>query len=389
VPRLSPPIGQARVNEPLPALIRRAAALQKERRSAVACLVVRSRGSTPQTAGALMLVDDAAGTYGTIGGGCVEAEVRRRAFEMLGAGRSGVLRFKLDHDYGWDDGLICGGTIEVAVARWPEAAQLERIAASVVANEPTALPLIVEATPIESASSADCDVSPSQREGAGGWASEANKPPQALGATASDGSTTTPAFTRPPALPPTTFSLYTLRLPPRERLLIAGAGHVGQALARLALRLDFEVAIYDDRPDLLERFAPPEAVKVAGPIAANLREARIDAATYAVVVTRGHRHDQEALHAVIDRGARYVGMIGSRRKVKLITDGLREAGVPDAALKDLHAPIGLDIGSVTVEEIAVSIAAQLVQVRRADKVALVEGPTPLVSAAPSSKEPIA
>ena len=81
----------------------------------VLCLVFRARGSTPQSAGALMVVDDAAQTYGTIGGGCVEAEVRRRAFELLGRGESGVMSFKLDHDYGWDDGLICGGTLELAV----------------------------------------------------------------------------------------------------------------------------------------------------------------------------------------------------------------------------------------------------------------------------------
>jgi len=297
-------------------LLRRAAGFRRAGRPVGACLVVKARGSTPQSAGALMLIDDAAGIYGTIGGGCVEAEVRRRAFEMLSAGQAGVHDFKLDHDYGWDDGLICGGTLTVAVAPFPGADALDEIVAAVEARRSTALSLTV-----------DTDDGP---------------------------------------------CVYTLDIPPRPRLHIAGAGHVGQALARLAIPLDFDVTLFDDRHDLLERGAPDAATTVAGDIAERLAAAPVDAATFCVIVTRGHRHDAQALAAVVERDAAYVGMIGSRRKVKMIHDELAERGVAEGALSAVHAPIGAEIGAVTVEEIAVSIAAQLVEVRRRSSRPLVD-----------------
>ncbi len=299
------------MNEPLTNLLERAASIQRKGRRAVACLVVKARGSTPQSAGALMLVDEDLNTFGTIGGGCVEAEVRRRAHELLMARASGVLKFKLDHDYGWDDGLICGGTIEMAIAPLP--------AAHVMA-------LVLDDVRCRRASSLDFEVR------------------------ADDGLT----------------ARFTLDLPPRDRLYIAGSGHVGQALARLAIPLEFETMIFDDREDLLHRFAPTGCLKVAVEITEQLRAAPIDDRTFVVIVTRGHKHDEQALHAVTNRGAKYVGMIGSRRKIKLIFDDLKAMGVSPRALADVHAPIGLDIGSVSVEEIALSIAAELVQVRRAD-----------------------
>ncbi len=306
------------MNEPLPSLLLRAAAHAEAGGSACACLVVKARGSTPHTAGALMLVDDAAQSFGTIGGGCVEAEVRRRAFEMLSAGERGVLRFKLDHDYGWDDGLICGGTLEIAVGDLPEPRTLRRIAAEIEGRRATRLPIATRTA---------------------------------------DGA-----------------ARYVLDLPERERLVIAGAGHIGQAVARLALGLEFDVTVVDDRRDLLDRYLPPGARHEAGEIAERLAALPIDGGTYVLVVTRGHRHDEQALHAVVDRGARYVGMIGSRRKVKLIFDDLRAMGVAESALAHVHAPVGLDIGAVSVEEIAVSIVAQLVAARRAERRSAVIGP---------------
>lgn len=274
------------------------------------CLLVHARGSTPQSAGALMLVDDAGATLGTIGGGCVEAEVRRRAFELMlkDNGASGLCRFTLNHDYGWDDGLICGGTIELAIGPAPRPDDIDRVLDALSRREHASLAFTIAGE---------------------------------------DGETT-----------------YTLHLAPPERLYIAGAGHVAQSLARLALALEFDVTVFDDRADLMDKLLPPGVNKVAGDIAANLASAPIDGDTYCVIVTRGHKHDEQALAAVVSRGARYVGMIGSRRKVKLTFDDLRARGVPDADLARIHAPIGLPIGAVSVEEIGVSIAAQLVQVRR-------------------------
>lgn len=175
---------------------------------------------------------------------------------------------------------------------------------------------------------------------------------------------------------------YRLHIEPPARLIIAGAGHVGAELARLAVGLDFEVRVIDDRADLLGRDRlPPPITPVVGDIEQALRGEVIDAGTYVVIVTRGHNHDEQALNAVIRSPAIYLGMIGSRRKIKLIFDDLAELGVERSLLDRVHAPIGLPIGSVTVPEIAVSIAAQLIQVRRRNRPTWVEGPIPVSAGA--------
>ena len=299
-------------------LLEQVLAIRRDGGSVIGCMLTRARGSTPQAAGAIMLVDDRAQLYGTIGGGCVEAEVRRRAHTMLAAGESGIMQFKLDHDYGWDDGLICGGTVELAVGPLPDNEEIESIIDALRTRRHTSLTMTVQLD---------------------------------------DG--------------PGTF---TLDLPAKPRLLIAGAGHIGATLARQALLLDFDVTLLDDRPDLLSIATPPGARSVAGDIAETLASECVDETTYIVIVTRGHRHDEQALEATVGRGAKYVGMIGSRRKVKLTFDDLIERGVDPHQLETVHAPVGLDIGSVSVEEIALSIAAQLVAVRRADRVKPVSGP---------------
>jgi xanthine dehydrogenase accessory factor len=149
------------------------------------------------------------------------------------------------------------------------------------------------------------------------------------------------------------------------RLVIAGAGHVGQSLAEIAAGLGFEVTIIDDRADCASEQRFPRAKhRIVGEIEAELRRATIDARTYVVIVTRGHRHDGKALSAVLDSPARYVGLIGSKRKVMTIFADLLAQGASIDALCKVHAPVGLEIGAVTVPEIALSIAAELVAVRR-------------------------
>ncbi|MCP3902529.1 MAG: XdhC family protein [Planctomycetes bacterium] len=299
-------------------LLDRAADLLDAGHEVAFCLLAKTRGSTPAEAGALLIVDDTAATHGTIGGGCVEAEIRRRVMEMMAEGQSGLLHFKLDHDYGWDDGLICGGSIDVAVGYAADAVSLRTVAAAYRRREATELRLTIT------------DEGGARQD-------------------------------------------FVLDLPPRPRLLIAGAGHIGQALARLARDLDFEVVVFDDRQDLLEKFGDG-VHRIAGHIHEKLAAEPIDGDTYVVIVTRGHRHDEQVLEAVIPRPARYVGMIGSRRKVKVIFDDLAARGVPADALERVHAPIGVEIGSVTVNEVALSIAAQLVEVRRAGYRGPVRGP---------------
>jgi xanthine dehydrogenase accessory factor len=155
-----------------------------------------------------------------------------------------------------------------------------------------------------------------------------------------------------------------LPLQPRCRLVIVGGGHVGQAVANLAADLEFDVWVVDDRAEYVseERF-PRAKQRIAGTNEAVLPNLEITPDTYCLIVTRGHSHDEEALFHLADRGARYVGLIGSRRKIKMIFDDLLAEGISPEALSHVHAPLGIDIGSQTVPEIAVSICAELVSHR--------------------------
>jgi xanthine dehydrogenase accessory factor len=153
---------------------------------------------------------------------------------------------------------------------------------------------------------------------------------------------------------------------PRIRLVIVGAGHVGQAVAELAVGADFDVWVVDDRRQYAnsERFPSAQRILV-GPFDEVLRNIEITPLTYALIVTRGHGHDQEALEQLAPTPAGYVGLIGSRRKIRLIFDNLREAGIREEDLVRVTAPVGLDIGSQTVPEIAISIVAELISRRNA------------------------
>jgi xanthine dehydrogenase accessory factor len=291
---------------------------------AVFCVVLEKRGSAPREPGAAMLVRGDERSVGTVGGGAVEVVTEREAIAMLPDGQARLLTLSLDEDHGQDDASICGG--EVAVGLVP------------VRNEP--------------------DHAPFQ---------------QALDA----------ARLRKPAQIPITVESagrarrYRLHVEPPPTLVIVGAGHVGQALARLARPLDFRVVVVDDRKGLASRDRFESGIElVVGPVADVLRTFPLDASSYVAIMTQGHRHDQAALEAVIDRPVAYIGMIGSQRKAATILGAMQEAGVPPERLREIHVPIGLPIGAMAVNEIAVSIAAELVQVRRRSVPKIVEGPLP-------------
>lgn len=276
------------------------------------CVVVTTRGSTPQGAGAKMLCLLDGSILGTLGGGCVEAEVRRKALELAAANTSQLLHFRLDSDYGWDDGLVCGGTMDVlvrVVGPTSDLSHFRDLTADLVAGGTNRLVL------------------PYVRDGQD--------------------------------------RTYAEDLGPAPTVLIVGAGHVARSLAPLMTATGFDVDVIDDRADYAcrERFPMARRLLVGTPEDV-LRACVIDENTYVVIVTRGHRNDGRALEAVVRSPARYVGLIGSRSKIKLIYAYLVASGYAVDELARVHAPIGLDIGAVTVPEIAVSIAAELVAVRR-------------------------
>jgi xanthine dehydrogenase accessory factor len=322
------------------------------------CRLVETRGSTPQKAGALMLVFADGSQAGTLGGGCVEAEVKRRALAVLAQGQAEVARFQLDSDYGWDDGLICGGRMDVLIeplgdrarAYYRELAKLIEAGAGVT----EAVVFDSEASGLPASASFLFD---SGDKLVASLAESANG--QALKTVAEH---LKPLVERP--RPYAARGVAYLPTLPRCRLVIVGGGHVGKAVADLAYDLDFDVWIVDDREEFVAESRFPRAQKrIAGPIERVLPDLEITPDTYCLIVTRGHNHDEEALLHLAERGARYVGLIGSRRKIRMIFDDLVNEGIREQSLKQVHAPLGIDIGSQTVPEIAVSICAELVSHR--------------------------
>jgi xanthine dehydrogenase accessory factor len=151
---------------------------------------------------------------------------------------------------------------------------------------------------------------------------------------------------------------------PKDKLLIIGAGHIGQKLSAVAKLLDFQVIVLDSRPEFANEDKLPAADSVVVGHPSNAAElVEIDERTHVVIVTHGHLHDKDALRSVAGSAAAYIGMIGSRRKVNTVLSELQEEGVPAEALARVHAPIGFDLGGDTPGEISVSILAEIIAER--------------------------
>jgi xanthine dehydrogenase accessory factor len=311
--------------------------------------VVATRGSTPGKA-AMKLVVAADGTAsGTVGGGCLEASVAEAARGVIAGGPARLLTLHLTEQSVEDLGLICGGAVDIFVQPlsadpvWVEAAALRasgergalvtritgdegdgRVALLGVGGDVTAgdarLAVEVEAGPARTTVT---------------WAGEEHE-----------------VFVEPLATP---------------TVWIFGGGHVSLALAGVAAAAGFRVGVVDDR----EEFANPARFPMAfathcGEFPACLDEIPVSPADSLVIVTRQHASDEDVLRWAVRRDVRSIGMIGSRRKIRTAFDRLLAEGVPEAALRRVRAPIGLDIGARTSEEIAVAIAAELIAIHRLD-----------------------
>jgi xanthine dehydrogenase accessory factor len=324
--------------------------------------VVHTQGSTPQKKGARALFFPNGRITGTLGGGCLEAEARRRALLALRKGDPFHFTVQLDNDFGWDDGLICGGTATVLIE--PEAGHHRAAVSALVeaerAGKRSVLAVVVDAE----------EVKPGEtllfRRGESPLG--ADLPSSLHAALAAHAE----ALLESPWQEPQTVQLpngvgraYFEPHYPLPALLIIGGGHVGAALAHFASRLDFAVAVLDDRPSLVTPDRFPEAKHLlVEEITAGLRGFPLGPESFVVIVTRGHQHDAEALRETVASPAAYVGMIGSRRKVHVIFQGLLEEGLATPEqLRRVRAPLGLEIGARSVDEIALSIAAELVAVR--------------------------
>jgi xanthine dehydrogenase accessory factor len=335
-------------------------------RDCVYCAVVETRGSTPQKAGAAMLVFPDGSQRGTLGGGCVEAEVKQRALSVLAqdGAQPELLTFCLDDNYGWDDGLICGGRMSIVAEPITRTHQQHRQARDfyrcfrdlVEQGQGCTQAVVVDA-------------------GKAGASVGARYLFDAAGHLAAQlGASSLPDIVQHHLLPlerrpgPTVQQgVAYLPILPRITLLIVGGGHVAQAVARLATEVDFDIWVLDDRERYVNRERFPTAQRILigeiGPTLKELVHTSITSATYGIIVTRGHAHDEEALYHLAPTNAGYVGMIGSKRKIKLIYEDLLARGTSEETLARVHAPLGFDIGSQTVPEIAVSIVAELIACR--------------------------
>jgi xanthine dehydrogenase accessory factor len=316
--------------------------------------LVETRGSTPQKPGATMLVFPDGSQTGTLGGGCVEAEVKVRSLRLLADGRPEIVTFHLDDNYGWDDGLICGGRMKMLVdpiRPGDDVAYYDVLSDRVTQGKGFTEAVILEPQPAGGGAPADRWILDEQ----GTVVVHRGSGPLPAGLLSN---------VKPLSQRPRPYVLAGVSYLPRLhriRLVIVGGGHVGQKVAELAHESDFDVWIVDDREQYCNAERFPFAKRlIVGPLDESLKGLNVDDHTFCIIVTRGHHHDEEALSLLAKTPARFIGMIGSRRKIRLIFDDLLRDGMPRDALRRVHAPLGLDIGSQTVPEIAVSIVAELI-----------------------------
>jgi len=326
--------------------------------------VVKASGSTPQKPGSSALFGEEGLLAGTVGGGPLEGEVEHIAESVMISGSSDQFYFNLNAEAG-EDGAICGGEAEVLVDANPSAhlAVFEKLEASI--SQRKAGFLLTAVGPKQESGRAlrrywiqgsdpeafPHDISVDFKKLIKGHLKYAER----YGFIEIDLG----------KIPHEYDMAYLEYIKPRPHLVIAGGGHIGQALAHLGSLLAFEVSVVDDRPEYANETHIPDADHfLVKDIGSAMEEIKTGPDTYIVIVTRGHTQDGEALKACIGSKAAYIGMIGSSHKIGIMRKQFVEKqwATPEQ-WASIYTPIGLDIGSKTVEEIAISIAAQLVEVR--------------------------
>ena len=339
--------------------------LHRANRPVAIATVVRTQGSTPQVVGAkLIAVDDDRGrAAGTLGGGCVEADAILAAREVIRQGGRSLRAYDLSEDLAWNTGLVCGGTMWILAERADDALEvgqadlLDRLVQAANGGPPVAIVTLLRRSGRDLAFAGRTFVeADGTRLGT-------------LGQPALDERAVDAAIAQ---LPHGTARLmpfedgHDLLVEPvigRPHLVVAGGGHVALAIARQARLLDFDVTILEDRPE----FARPErfegATVIEGDVPAAIVSLDYGWSSFIVIATRGHKLDADCVLAAVGTPARYIGLLGSRRKTILIADLLREHGVSDERIRAIHAPVGLDLGGRTPAEIALSVMAEITQLR--------------------------
>lgn len=312
-----------------------------EKKPIVVATIISSRGSTPRTSGTRMLVHENGDISGTIGGGAIEGDVIRQAKEIFTTGKNLITTYDLLPSNSKDMDLICGGSMDVllehikpeheSVSFYTEVAEaVTKGEGFLLSGKIKELHDSVEITrEIVLLEKVDLNSREMRVEKSG--------------------------------------DAYHIFEPvfPKQRVFIVGGGHISKELSILTSRIDFSTYIFDDREEFAssDRFPQAEGVHVCKEYDNIFDSFQIDSNCYIIIVTRGHHFDKKALSQALQRGAGYIGMIGSRKKRKAIYSSLISEGVPAQSLENVHCPIGLSIGAQTPAEIAVSIVAELIQLR--------------------------
>ena len=336
----------------------------KNKKKFVISTVTKTIGSTPQKTGAKLLVREDGSGVGTLGGGCVEGDIWFASNEKIKRDEKVEIRpYELNEDLAAKDGLVCGGTMHFLIDPIDNKLEfeffLEEIDKAYNGGSPVALAQILESKNSKEIGKKILIKEDGSVNGTLIDSEIDNKIIKSARELMSLGKNKTlnilnkqiyiEAFTTPP------------------KLLIAGGGHVSKAIASLAKPLGFELNIFDDRKEFANTTRFPEAneVKVAS-YENGFNEFNINPNTFIVIATRGHKQDDAATKAALNTNASYVGLLGSKRKTILIIEKLLKEGIDEKSFQKLKAPVGIDIGARTPEEIAISIISEI-RIVKADK----------------------
>ncbi len=313
--------------------------------------VARQRGSLPMARDAKMLVTNRGDRVGTVGGGRVEAQVIREALEAIEVARPRIVKHVLNTDVAGDLGLSCGGNVELFIEPVPAVPEMAHLCRAVAAG-------VRDRRRVTVVTAADWECGPRK-------AAHVNDRAHCVGSALPTPEDAAARWAKHDADTFVEDDVFVERIARVPRLVIFGAGHVGAQTARVAAGVGFHVVVADDRED----FANPEQIAeanefIVGGIDEVFGRIDFDDDDYILAATRGHGFDAQIIQRAAASPARYVGMIGSRRKRAIIWKALLAAGVSPPALERVHSPVGIAIGADNPAEIAVSIVADLIRTRR-------------------------
>ena len=339
--------------------------LVKSGQKAALSTIVSSKGSLPMSKKAKMLVRPDGKIVGTVGGGCLEADVWAEAKDVMASGRPTLQTFVLTEEHAGESGLNCGGNVDIFTEPLDAGRSADILTA--LAELRAARGSAVLATMVSGDTGLDGRKLLVRPDGSTlGSLGIAEVDAEVLAEIADED-----AFPEDllkvveVARDPAPVMVFLESICPEPTLYLFGGGHVSLAIARAAVTVGFRIVVIDDRSAFanMERF-PMAAETLTLALETAFEHLAIDDLSYLVAVTRGHQHDRIVVEQAVHAGAAYVGMIGSRRKIAVMWKQLEEQGISREALDAVHAPIGLDIGADTPEEIAVAVVAELIATRR-------------------------